>query len=254
MFYLISLFFIGFNFLYFYLINNNILNPNLIKIFIVLTGIYIFIYAIFFVFCLLVLNIKGRFIKSFFLYLIYIISSALFFIFIRNDSIKIIFYIINVVLTFFNFLSFRSKVAEKDSYFTLETNYFTFLVSVFLFSSSIFSFYVFIGLDRWVVVLMGLVYFFMSYFLIYSTELENKNNISRYIFISSLVSTEIFLALTYLPYSYYVRAILMLIFTFFISNFGKESLQNDVDKKYFRKMFLILMFIVAVVLLTAKII
>lgn len=254
MFYLINLFFIGFNFLYFYLINNSILNPNLIKIFIILTGIYLFVYLIFFVFCVFVLKIKGKFLKSFFLYFLYILSSILFFIFIRNENIKLIFYIVNAVLTFFNFLSFRSKIAEKDNFFTLETNYFTFLVSVFLFSSSIFSLYVFIGMARWLIVLFFFIYFLISYYLIYSTEPENRGNVSRYIFVSFLTSTEFSLILTYLPYSYYVRAIFMLLFTFFISNFGKESLQNDVDRKYFRKVFLFVMILVVIILSTAKII
>jgi len=178
----------------------------------------------------------------------------LFFIFIRDDKIKIIFYIANIILTFFNFLSFKLKIAKKDNFFTLETNYFTFLVSIFLFFSSIFSFYVFIGINRWVVLLLSFGYLSLSYYLIYSTESKDKENISRYILISSITSSEFFLVLTYLPYSYYVRAILMLAFTFMISNFGKESLSNDVDRKYFKKIFLLIMFLVTVVLITAKII
>ena len=221
MFHLLNVFFIGFNFLYFYLINNSILSPNLIRIFIILTSIYLLAYLVFFVFCVFVFNIRGKFIKSFTLYFIYILSSILFFIFIRNDKIKVIFYIVNIILTFFNFLSFRSKIEKKDNFFTLETNYFTFLVSIFLFFSSIFSFYVFIGLNRWVVFFLSFGYLLLLYYLIYSTESKNRENISRYIFVSSLTSAEFFLILTYLPYSYYVRAILMLAFAFMISNFGK---------------------------------
>ncbi|MBP8688812.1 hypothetical protein KBH77_00470 [Patescibacteria group bacterium] len=252
MFYLINLFFVGFNFLYFYLINKNILNPNLIHIFIIYTSIYLAVYLIFFLFSIFVLNQKKEFIKNFAIYFIYVISSILFFIFIRDDNIKIVFYTINILLTFLNFLSFKSKLVEKDNYFTQEASYFTFLVSVFLFFSSIFAFYVFIGFNKLIILLLSFAYFYLLYYLLYSSSPNDKKNLSRYIFISTLTSSEFLFILTYLPYSYYVRAILILIFSFFISNFGKEALNNEVNKKYFNRAFITMVFLVIIVLISAK--
>lgn len=253
MFYLINLFFVGFNFLYFYLVNGSILNPNLIHIFIIYTSIYLFVYLIFFIFSIIFLNKKKDFVKNFAIYFIYIISSILFFIFIRNDNIKLIFYISNILLTFFNFLSFKSKIAEKDNYFTEETNYFTFLVSIFLFFSSIFAFYVFIGFNNFLILPLSFLYFFVSYYLLYSSNPENHKNVSKYILVSTLISSEFLFVLTYLPYSYYVRAMLVLLFSFIISNFGQEALSNNIDRKYFKRMFIIVLISAIIILVTAKI-
>lgn len=252
MFELLNIFFVGFNFIYFYLINKNIDTYNASTFFVVATIIFISAYIGLFILLRFILKYKGKIINNLFIYFIFILTSIGFFIFIRQDFLRIIFYITNAILTFFNFLSFKYLKDKKDNYFVQEADYFTFLVSSFLFIFSVFSFNVFLSLNSMLLSLGVYLYFFISYFLLYRYCNEDKKNISKYIFVSSLICSEIFFVMTYLPYSYYVNSGLMLIFIFFVSNFGRESLSNRIDKEYFKRMLILLIFVVFIILITAK--
>jgi len=151
-----------------------------------------------------------------------------------------------------NFLSFKYLKEKKDNYFTQDVDFFTFLISSFFFVFSIFSFNTFLELNKIILSLGVFLYFIVSYYLLYKYSDDDRKNISKYIFVSSLISSELFFVMTYLPYSYYVNSGLMLIFTFFIANFGRESLSNKIDKVYFRKILILLIFVVLLILLTAK--
>ena len=250
-----NIFFIGLNFIYFFLLNRNITNFTSSSFFIILTIGYFVFYIAFFALFYFLMKYRGKIIRNFAIYMMFILSSVLFFpMFLRTDGLRAIFYIVNIIMTFFNFLSFKSILEKKENYFTEETDYFTFLISSFLFSNAIFSFNVFLGFNKIVLAAMILLYFFIFYYLIYSYRVDNKKDVKRYVFISSLISMETFIAITYLPHSYYVCSALVLIFTFFVSSFGRDALLNKVDRKYFKKMLLILSITVLIIFLTAKMI
>ena len=249
-----NIFFIGLNFIYFFLLNRNITNFTSSSFFIILTIGYFVFYIAFFALFYFLMKYRGKIIRNFAIYMMFILSSVLFFLFLRTDGLRAIFYVVNIIMTFFNFLSFKSILEKKENYFTEETDYFTFLISSFLFSNAIFSFNVFLGFNKIVLAAMILLYFFIFYYLIYSYRVDNKKDVKRYVFISSLISMETFIAITYLPHSYYVCSALVLIFTFFVSSFGRDALLNKVDRKYFKKMLLILSITVLIIFLTAKMI
>ncbi len=186
-------------------------------------------------------------------YFLFVVSVVISFIFLKNQAFKVIFYVLFFVLSLLNIFHIRYLIKhKKENYFLNDINYFTFLISSFLITSSLLAFNIFIGLNKILITFFIFLYFFIFYFCIYYYYATKIKDVYKYIFVSSLISTEIFVAVSYLPYSFYVNAFMVLLFNFLLASVSKDYLLNKFNLKYYKRLIIICMVLLALVLITAK--
>lgn len=224
--------------------------PSKFGVFSIIFAVLNILFALVFVFFVKSNQKVGTNLVSYFLFVISVITS---FLFIKNQFFKIIYYILFFILSFLNLLHLRYLIKhKKENYFLNDINFFTFLFSSFLISSSLLAFNIFVGLNKILITLFIFVYFFIFYFCIYYYYATRIQDVYRYIFISSLISTEIFLAVSYLPFSFYVNSFVVLIFNFLLSLISKDYLSNKANLKYYKRLVIISIILIGLVLITAK--
>lgn len=208
---------------------------------------------LFLVFVLFKTRKNSKAFVNFLNYLLFIISSISFFIFIKSDVLKVIIYFIVFLVSFLAIMHVRYLTDKnKENYFLVDIGFYMFLLSSFLATASLFALNIFLGLNKFLLTLVSFVYFFVLYFCIYYYYSKNIKDIYKYIFGSSLITSEAFAVVSFLPYSFYVDAIIVLLINFVVSILTKEYLLNKFSDTYFKRVFLIFFVLLFVILITAK--
>ena len=188
-----------------------------------------------------------------FAYFLFVLSLVACFIFIKNDILKIITYIVGFLMSFLSLMHVRYLITHnRENYFLNDVDYYIFLFSSFLATNSLFAFNIFLGLNKFLLTILAFIYFFIFYFCIYYYHTKNLKDVYKHIFTSSIVSSEVFVVSSFLPYSFYVDAIIVLLFNFVLSSTIKDYLANKFSESQFKKIVVLLLFLLAVVLITAK--
>jgi len=235
------------NVLYLYYINTN---PSKFGLF---TIIFVSINIVFSLYLFLFLKTNPKSFTNLFSYFLFVISLVACFIFVKSDVLKIIIYIIGFLMSFLSLMHIRYLIVHnRENYFLNDVDFYIFLFSSFLATSSLFAFNIFLGLNKFLLTIFVFLYFFVFYFCIYYYHAKNIRDVYKYIFASSIVSSEVFIVVSFLPYSFYVNAIIVLLFNFALSSTVKDYLLNKFSSKYFKKVLLILFLLLIIVLVTAK--
>lgn len=235
------------NVFYLYYIN---LDPSRFYIYsLILAIIHVLFLAYIFVFK----KPTSKAISNIFAYILFLISSVLFFIFIKNDYLKIILYFVEFIISLISIAHIRYLVNyNKENYFFNDVDFYIFLFSSFLISSSFFAFNIFLDFNKFLLTLIIFIYFFVLYFCIYYYHAKNIKDVYKYVFASSLISSEFFVAVSFLPYSFYVNASIVLLVNYFISSVSKDYLANKFNSDFFKKIGFIVFVLIAIILITAK--
>lgn len=235
------------NVLYLYYINLDSSKFGLFTIIFVSINIVFSLYFFFF------LKPSPKSLTNLFSYFLFILALVAFFIFVKSDVLKVIIYFISFLMSFLSLMHIRYLIVHnRENYFLNDVDFYIFLFSSFLATSSLFAFNIFLGLNKFLLTIFAFLYFFVFYFCIYYYHTKNIKDVYKYIFASSIISSEVFIVSSFSPYSFYVNAIIVLLFNFVLSSTMKDYLLNKFNSKYFNKTLIVIAFILIIVLMTAK--
>ncbi len=235
------------NVLYLYYIN---LDPSRFNLF---TILFVVLNLLFLILSLLFFKPNPKSLTNLFSYFLFIISLVVCFIFIKDDFLKIAIYFIGFLMSFLSLKHIRYLIVHnRENYFLNDVDFYIFLFSSFLATSSLFAFNIFLGLNKFLLTIIVFIYFFIFYFCVYYYNTKNIKDVYKYIFASSLVSSEVFVVVSFLPYSFYVNAIIVLLFNFVLSSVMKDYLFNKFNSSYLKRMLIISILLLVAILITAK--
>lgn len=183
------------------------------------------------------------------------ISLTVFSILIPNKFIVQIIFLIDVVFLYFYFRTIYILLIRKESFdkATLGNifSYSNFLIIFFL-SSSIYGLQLFLDITVWkLIAILLIVFILVVYQVVWVYNIE-KNQGIFYIFLTSLVLTEIAWSLVFLPLSFYIIGLVLAIYYYIILGLIKYKLFDKLDKKTV-KIYIIFGFTsIFILLLTAR--
>lgn len=194
-------------------------------------------------------KIDKKFFDFFLPLLFYQLSVFLFFVFLipLDSFLK---YLLLIIFCFFNFLYLENIfqfLYQTGKFFEI-TSYLN-LISFFLFSSFFFYLNIFTNLPSiFLPLLFILIVIPLNYFNF--TALEGR--VIVFIFILSLILTQIFFALTFFPTSLYTNALFLTTLSFLFTDLTKYSLKESLGKEIIRRDLIIALIALIIVLLTTK--
>ncbi len=236
-----------FNVIYLYYIN---LDPSKFGLF---TIIFVVINLFFVLLFLFSKKLSPKVLTNLLSYFLFVVSLISFFIFIKNDVLKIISFFVCFVMSFLSLMHIRYLIIRnRENYFLNDVDYYIFLFSSFLATSSLFAFNIFLGLNKFLLTILAFLYFFIFYFCIYYYHTKNLKDVYKHILASSVLSSEIFVVSSFLPYSFYVDAMIVLLFSYILSSTTKDCLINKFNPKQFRRALILIFILLLVILITAK--
>ena len=90
------------------------------------------------------------------------------------------------------------------------------------------------------------------YFCIYYYHAKNLQGVYKYIFASSIISSEVFVVASFLPYSFYVNAVFVLLMNFVMASVNKDYLLNKLNFSQIKRIVLIVLILLVIILISAK--
>lgn len=223
--------------------------------------IYLVAIFLFFIVVLTLWQLTGRnfFNKNFEHFLIsdllFISSCFLLLLLLENTVIKQIFIIgtaIIYLLILLNIFSFLHR-PEKYQPYTLE-NLFSYvnLITAFLFYASFFSFGLFLNTPSWLLTIFS---FIIAFLISYQTLWVNKINFKRsnlFVIMIGLILAEFFWSVDFLPTSYFVNAVILIIVYYALINIVRDYLLGNLNKKLIRRYLTVSFFVLILILATAQ--
>lgn len=183
--------------------------------------------------------------------LLFIISCSTTLLFLENNNIKQIFIVGSSLIYLLILLNIYAFLHQTEKYqpYTLENlSSYVNLISVFLFYASFFSFGLFISAPVW---LLAILAFIITILISYQTLWANKIDFKRarlFILIIGIILTELYWCVDFLPTSYFVNAVILIIFYYIVINISRDYLLNVLNKKSVRR-YLIVSFLVLILTL-----
>ena len=148
-------------------------------------------------------------------------------------------------------LSARNFYLEKKSEFSYFIIYHL-LISVFLFSSLVFGVQSFLSLAVWPLLAISLPVFFFSLLSLAWIETWLKNYKWWFWFLFALLTTEIILALSWLPLSFIILGILSTLFYYSTLNFTRLYIDNRLTAKKIKNYAIFTIVSLIIIFLTAR--
>jgi len=186
--------------------------------------------------------------------LLFIISCSIILLFLENNNIKQIF-IIGSVLTYIliiiNIYSFFHQTEKYQPYTIENLSGYVNLISIFLFYASFYSFGLFINTPTW---FLTILVFIVTILISYQTLWVNKINFRKarlFLIIIGIIIAELFWCVDFLPTSYFVNAVILIIFYYVIINVSRDYLLGLINFKSVRQYLLVSFFVLILILATA---
>jgi len=186
--------------------------------------------------------------------LLFIASTTVLLLFLENDLIKQLFIIGSSIIYLLILLNVYSFLHQPEKYqpYTLENllSYVN-LISVFLFYASFYCFGLFLNTPTWLLTILTLI---ITFLITYQTLWVSKINFSRsrfFVVLISLIISEMYLSIDFLPTSYFVNAVILTTFYYFLINVSREYLLNLLNKKTVIKYSIVSIIVLILTLATA---
>ncbi|MFH1456715.1 MAG: hypothetical protein ABIF17_01215 [Patescibacteria group bacterium] len=216
----------------------------------------LFISSIFLIFYLVFKKMKSgdlcRFVLSVALIIVTEVASLLF---IESLIIKHLLVIVTSGVLFFYseclflFLYFQ----EKYKAYSLENiNNMINLFVFFLAQVTVFALIVFMNLSFLTSILVVLFFSCVSLFLSFENSKVELKHVWRTVFVGCLLLAEVFFILTWLPFSFYLKALMLTVFYYLFNGVMKLRLTASLDKKQIYKFFFVFVGVWLLCFLTAR--
>jgi len=195
--------------------------------------------------------------KKFWPYLVtfflFISGTILFLIFIKNDTLKVMtdFLLIFLIFLFFEIIFRFLYEPRRYPIYSLENlSSVISLIALFLLLSSFFAIKTFTNFPFFVsLIFVFLITFWISYFNFWLKKLPNETITN---FIVSLIILELFFTLNFLPTSFYINGLILIIFFFTMINLLKKEKEAPLDKKTIKEQVIFALVILILILILAK--
>lgn len=186
------------------------------------------------------------FIFSAFLFSIFLLSSHLF----RHIFILTIVFLFYLILeSIFNFL-YRPNVYQTHSI----ESFFSYLnlLTLFFLSSSFYNLIFFLNISFWLfLIFFFFVALFLSFYFFWVNKILSKENV-LYILIITLILTEFFWIISFLPTNFYVNSLILMLIYYLMVVSSKYCILKILNKKSIRQYLIVAGIAFLLVLLTAQ--
>lgn len=193
-----------------------------------------------------------RFIIIFAMLVIAEVSSL---IFIEHFIIKhLLIVLVSLVLLFYSeYLFLFLYFPEKYKAYSLENlNNFVNLLNFLLISIAIFAFMIFMNLSIWLSLLGILVLSVVSFLLSFKASKIELIPTKVIVIISTILILELFIVLNWLPFSFYLKAIMLTSFYYLINGIFRLKLTESLNRKMASKFVFVFLAVWFISLLTAR--
>jgi hypothetical protein len=166
--------------------------------------------------------------------LIFFLSSFSFLLFVENalvyriaaiGSAFLLFLFLDQVLNYFYF-SFKYQPYTLESF-----SFYTNIFAVFFLSTSLFSALIFLHYNRFLIAAIGLLFIGLMAYQIFWVNKISWAKSHLFVFIIPLCLTELFLAISYLPTSFFVNAFLISILFYLMIGLSRQFLLETINRK-----------------------
>ena len=186
---------------------------------------------------------------------LFLASGVLFLSFLEGNLFKQIFLIGLVILVwiFLEVIFLRFHLSPKYQAHSLENiSTHLSLLTVFLVASSFFSLRIFLGVPLWLLIIsFGFILALATYQLIWSSDTKLVTS-WPYIGVITIVATEIFWAVSFLPTSVYVNGLVVTVSYYLMTGLARNWLLGIQEGKVIKRYLLISTITLIIILATAK--